>query len=356
MENRIKRIVNNAINKFELDLSGLIIFTEAATGNYLYTPIIAALGGAEKVYAITKDSKYGKKETVKEKTLETAKLFGIEDKINVVYDKNLEYIKECDIITNSGFVRPIDKKMIDSMKTTAVIPLMFETWEFRENDLDLEYCREKEIPVLGTNENHDKLKLFYSNGFLVSKLLFECGFEVYKNKFLIIGSGKIGQSIQDFFDNNMIEYSRITCSPDEHAPQSNVFYYKDFDFGKVEKDIDAVILFEHLHNVPILSSKGMINKNNIDNFADIPFIHICGRVDSDFIEDSGINIYPEDFADFGYMTRSGDYLGPAITIELITAGLKVGEIMSKLRKEGKSYREVIEVAIKNPLVTSFSEV
>jgi len=209
MKSRIKKIINNSLNKFDLDFSGLTIFTEAATGNYIFTPIIAALAGAEKVYAITKDSKHGKKETVKEKTLEVAKAFDVEDKIKIVYEKKPEYVQKCDIITNSGFVRPIDKKMIDSMKSTAVIPLMFETWEFREEDLDLEYCRRTEIPLLGTNEDHDKLKLFYSAGFLVSKLLFECGLEVYKNKFLIISSGKAGQSIQDFFENNMIDYVRM---------------------------------------------------------------------------------------------------------------------------------------------------
>jgi len=343
----------NSINKFALDLRGLTVFTESATGNYLYTPIIVALAGAEKVYAITKDSKYGSKEVVKERTLDAAKLFGVANIINVIYDKKPEYIKECDIITNSGFARPIDKKMIDSMKSTAVIPLMFETWEYRDEDLDLEYCRKKKVLVLGTNEDHDKLKLFYSAGFLITKLLFECGMEVYKNKYIVICSGKIGQSIQDFFDNNMIEHIRITCSPDEHAPQSKVYFYKYFDFNTM-RDIDAVILYELLHDIAILSSEGVINRNNIDDFRDKLFIHVCGRVDLDFIKNNSINLYPPDFADFGYMTRSGDYLGPVITIDLITGGLKVGEIMSRLRKSGKSYQDSIDIATKNPLVMDFS--
>lgn len=55
-------------NKFtKLDLNGLIVFTEAACGEFIYTPIIAAMAGAKKVYAITKDSKYASKDEVKKK-------------------------------------------------------------------------------------------------------------------------------------------------------------------------------------------------------------------------------------------------------------------------------------------------
>lgn len=354
MENntRVKKNVNNTINKFELDLTGITVFTEAATGNYVFTPIIAALAGAEKVYAITRDSKYGKKEEAKERTLKTAKSLGVEDKIHVMFDKKLEYIGECDIITNSGFVRPIDKEMIDSMKATAVISLMFEPWEFREEDLDLDYCRKRGIVVLGTNENHDKLKLFYSIGFFITKLLFECGFEVYKNKFLIIGSGKIGRYIQDFFNNNFIENKRITF--DERESSKDVLFYKGFN-GDIKwlNDVDGVILCERIYKKPLLSNSGLINEQNIDLFSDKMFIHMCGEVDLEFISENKINIYPKDIAKSGHLTRSADYLGSLFTIELNTAGLKVGEIMARLRKEGKAYKETIEIAKNNTIVMAF---
>jgi acetyltransferase-like isoleucine patch superfamily enzyme len=55
------------------------------------------------------------------------------------------------------------------------------------------------------------------------------------------------------------------------------------------------------------------------------------------------------------MSLTGDYLGPLIPIELNTAGLKVGEIMANLRKEGNTYDEVMKKASENPLVSSFSE-
>jgi hypothetical protein len=43
----------------ELDLSGLTILTEAATGAYCVTPVVAALANADQAYALTRPSGYG---------------------------------------------------------------------------------------------------------------------------------------------------------------------------------------------------------------------------------------------------------------------------------------------------------
>ena len=50
-EGRIERILRKCIRDFGLDLGGLVVFTEAATGPYLYAPILTALAGAAKVYS-----------------------------------------------------------------------------------------------------------------------------------------------------------------------------------------------------------------------------------------------------------------------------------------------------------------
>ena len=50
---RMLDFIKNSIEKFELNIKDKIVLTEAATGNFVVTPIIAALAGAN-VYAITK--------------------------------------------------------------------------------------------------------------------------------------------------------------------------------------------------------------------------------------------------------------------------------------------------------------
>lgn len=105
----------------------------------------------------------------------------------------------------------------------------------------------------------------------------------------------------------------------------------------------------------LLGKDGVINVKNIDKFADPLFIHICGKVDTDFIKEKAIKIYPENIAPLEYMSITGHYLGPSIPLQLTTAGFKVGEIMARLRKEGKTYDEVIKIASKNPLISNFSD-
>ena len=108
---RIEKLIADAINTYDLNLSGLTVFTEAASGNYVVTPLIAALAGADQVFAITQDSRYGKAADVQNFTLELAQRWGVGDRIEVVSDKLPSILSQVDIVTNLGFVRPIDKKV-----------------------------------------------------------------------------------------------------------------------------------------------------------------------------------------------------------------------------------------------------
>ena len=58
-EHRAIRIILDCIDRLELSLTGLTVLTEVGTNYYLYTPIIAALAGAKRVYAWTADTPYG---------------------------------------------------------------------------------------------------------------------------------------------------------------------------------------------------------------------------------------------------------------------------------------------------------
>jgi hypothetical protein len=58
MEKLLKQV--KALN---LDLKGKVVLTEAASGAYVVTPIVAAIAGA-KVYAYCKDTAYGTVEEI----------------------------------------------------------------------------------------------------------------------------------------------------------------------------------------------------------------------------------------------------------------------------------------------------
>ena len=61
---RLVRLMQQAIERCQLQLDNLTVLTEAATGAYAVTPVIAAIAGAKKVFAIARSSRYGTLEQV----------------------------------------------------------------------------------------------------------------------------------------------------------------------------------------------------------------------------------------------------------------------------------------------------
>ena len=126
---RLARLARRAVDDRGLQLTDAVVLTEAATGAYAVTPVIAALAGATRVDAVTRTTRHG---TVAEVTAETralAELAGVADRIHIHTAKTPELVGSADIVTNSGHLRPIDATTVAWMRSTAVVPLMFEAWE-----------------------------------------------------------------------------------------------------------------------------------------------------------------------------------------------------------------------------------
>ena len=66
---------------------------------------------------------------------------GVADRIEILTKRCHACLGESGIVTNSSLVLPIDRELIAVLKPTAVISLMWETWEFRSFDFDLNYCK-----------------------------------------------------------------------------------------------------------------------------------------------------------------------------------------------------------------------
>jgi len=349
---RIKKILDQCIRDFDIDLQGLTVFTEAATGYYLYTPIMAALANADKVYAITSDSKYGSKEEVLHHTSQVACEFEIVDKINVIFDKSQEYVADSDIITNSGFVRPIDRQMISWMKPTAVIPLMWETWEFRENDLDLQACKEREILVMGTDESLPPQAMYGYSGYIAMKLLFELGLEGYKTKILLLGGQpSLGKSIYDHF--KCLDMT-VTWFADNHQKESFPYEQLREYFSTSGAEYDALIVAEHANNTCLLGRDGLLTYEQITEINPALCIGIItGNVDIEGLKESGLHFFPEVLQSFGYMSYQAYHLGPLPVLELYAAGLKVGEAMARARLHGMSIEYAKKYALSNSPAMDF---
>src|SRR5262245_24685436 len=123
---RLVGLMHSAIERCRLDLSGAVALTEAASGAYAVTPVLAAMAGADRVFAISRTTKYGAFEEISANTQQLAKLAGVASRLEIIAQKTREVVSQSDVITNSGHVRPINAEMISWMKPGVVIPLMYE--------------------------------------------------------------------------------------------------------------------------------------------------------------------------------------------------------------------------------------
>jgi len=346
--NRIKRLVQYSIRKFELDLSGLNVLTEAATGYYSLTPIIAAVAGAKKVFALTKDSKYGTTSEVVEMTENLVHHFELDGSIEILFDRHDSKVSSADIVTNLGFVRPIKKELLLQLKETVVIPLMWETWEYRPGDLDIEMCRQMGIPALGTNERHPDLRTMEFVGHIALKLLYSMDIEVLLSKIVILGSGEFASEVLKKLKSVGADVCII--SPDKNGKLDSELLFDSI------KDVDAMVIAEHHHRNTLIGIEGEISPKVIyQHNPALCIAHISGGVNQKSVEDAGLRIIPNKIAPPGYMSIGTDYVGPKPLIDLHTAGLKVGQLMSEARtKESLSgFEAEMSVIFKNKIAQGF---
>jgi len=317
------RLIKEAILKLNLDLEGLTVFTEAASGHYKWTPIIAALAGSRKVYAIAKDSKYGKRAGIKKEIDRIALRLNCANKLKIVYDK--KDIPKADIITNLGHVRPINKTTVAKLKPTAVIPLMRETWEFRSTDLNLTECRRRNILVIGTNENNKKIKILDYLGPLSLKLLLSQGIELINSYILILGDDIFSDKIKKY----LIPFSK------------KIIHVRNLNENMHFRELDAIIISERTRKECLIGLPAEITFKHISKCnPHITIIHICGNINTRELLDSHLNHYPESISPVGFMSANLDFVGPKPVIDLHTAGLKVGEIAARMRLKNISINKI----------------
>ncbi len=308
----LKTKILQAIDKFNLNLNGKVVLTEAATGNYVVTPVIAAKAGA-KVYAFTKNSKYGTVEDVKSQTLNLAKELHVAQNINIVTSLENVPLEDVDILTNTGFLRPINKKLIKVLNSKCVIPLMWEPWEFRPEEIDIDACVERGIKVYGTNESDPRLKTMDYIGWIVLYWLLDLKITPMSGKVLVLGT-------------------HYFTTPISKVLEANSFYYKEVtNYNEIPslEEFNVIVVAEYTSNNFIIGSKdaSYIDKKNIGKRA---VIHISGNVD---LSSETISI-PDNPKPFPYMSFTTDFVDSKAVVGLHAAGLKVGEGMIEAKDKG----------------------
>lgn len=149
----LARLIRSRVEATDLSLRNMTVLTEAATGAYASTSVAASLAGA-RVYALAASSIFGSVEDATRDVENVASIFGLAGSIVITSDRSEIPWQLADIVTNSGFLRPITRRDMSRMPREALIALMYEAWEARTLDLDFEAASELGIEVIGVDERH----------------------------------------------------------------------------------------------------------------------------------------------------------------------------------------------------------
>lgn len=320
------------VQALDLNLKEKVVLTEAATGAYVVTPILAALAGA-KVYAFSKTTRYGTVDEVFEKT---KKVFeNIENgslDITFIDSVTPEVIAQADIITNSGHLRPLNEEKLQYAKDSLVIPLMYEAWEWRDADMDIQYIRQRGFKVGATNERHPEVDVFNFLGDMAVKQILDAGLCLYKNKFILICNNDFGPHIAKVVSKMCDGLCVIDKEENKHKYQfENVEWAGVFpaaDIPQKFRDAEAVIFTAYpFDNTWIGNGHHPISSEKIKAGLSHPLLlRYAGDVDTKALDTTGISYFPENVP-AGHMGILPSAIGYDPIIRLQAGGLKVGEAL-----------------------------
>jgi len=307
---RLVRLMSAAVDRCGLDLSGRTVLTEAANGAYVVTPVLAAMAGAD-VYALAAETAYASADEIEQGTIGLAKMAEVAERIHLIYSKDASYVGAADIITNSGQVRPIDAKMVAGMKPSAVVSLMYESWEFRPSDVDLEACRDRGITVAGTNERHPDVDVFSFLGPMAMKQIQDAGVAVRGSRILVL------------CDNHFAPF----ILKDLKAGGADVTLASRMTAEALIPLCDVVLLALLPGEQPVLTATD--SRMLAAHAPGVVLVQYWGDADRAALAAAGVAVWPEEAPGPGHMGILPSALGPDPIVRLQAGGLKVGELLAR---------------------------
>jgi hypothetical protein len=297
------------LSKLNLDFKGLSVLMEAATGNYAMMPSVSNLAGAERIYLVARDSRYGSAQAAKEQTLSAARLVGADEaKFEFVLVSQMgEVADKVDLVLNGGNIRPISAGFLQRLKRGSCIGLMYEAWEFREADVDRATCNQLGIPIVGVDESHPDVEIFQAVGGLCLKMAFNAGYEVRHNRIVVWSSDNFGLEAEKAFT----------------ALGADVHITTDFDYLlSLAPSLDFVFICDYKEDRCFTDIDGFFNLSALHSKRPgLGVLHLFGRFDAQSHGNQGCFIYPSPLGAPRQMSLTLDALGPNISIGLHATGL-----------------------------------
>ena len=316
---RASRLIDEFRERLALDLGGMSVLTEAGSGPFLYSPMIAAAAGADRVSVIAPDSHYASHAETRARLGAGFEALGLPLSGLEIYARREEAGDGVDLFLNLGFVRPIDAAMIDKASPAAVISYMSEAWEFRPGDVDLVACAAAGIPVAAVNENFAGFGVFDSCGQLAVKLLFEAGVEVAGCRIVTLGGDRFGKVVASALAANAAD-SRLVAG----------LALADLDGA------DALVIASFSEDPDLLS--GVSPEAVAALNPSLKIVNLVRGFDRAALEAAGLACYPPGAGSCPRrMTRTLADLGDRPVIALHSLGIKVAELLYRRKNEGRDF-------------------
>jgi hypothetical protein len=307
---RLIRLLSSVIDRCRLELTGRTVLTEAATGAYVVTPILAAMAGAN-VYALTLETPYATADETYCASIELARAAAVADRIQFIRSKDQRCIGAADIVTNSGQIRPIDAGMVANMKQSAVIPLMYESWEYRRSDVDLDACRARGILVAGTNERHPDVDTYSYLGAMAIQQLHDARIAVRDSRIVLLCDNPFSSFI----------------AKDLKDAGAEVIEAHDLSAGILAPYCDAVLLARRPSvNYIFTEADAKLLSQEAPGAVLVQF---WGDADYAALTAAGVPVWPREPSPVGHMGVLPSNLGPGPVVRLQAGGLKVGQVLAR---------------------------
>lgn len=288
----------------------MAVLTEAATGPYSVTAVMAAAAGA-RVTAIAKDTRYGTVAEVTATTRQLAERLGVSESITVTDRPTPELFAAADVITNSGHVRPISGCFADAIRPDAVLSLMFEAWEIQAGrfDVDLDALRRRGVRIAGTNERHPAVDVFSFLGPMAVAQLADAGVSAYRGCVAVL----CDNPFSDFLRNGLV------------SAGANVFVHSDLDALLRGPRPDALVIAMRPTGGSILSAEdtGAVAAQ----WPDVVITQFWGDVDRCQLAAARLACWPVAAPGPGHMGVLPSRVGPEPIVRLQAGGLKVAQVL-----------------------------
>jgi hypothetical protein len=327
------RLMRRAIELHRLDLAGLCVLTEAAVGYRRVTPVIAALAGARDVYAVGRDSVHAARKDAERQTAYLAALAGVQDRVHLLPTRLQAPLATVDIVTDLPGVRPVDEAILRNISETAAVSLMRGIAHWRRGDVDVATCRRLSIAVAGVDE--DGIDLYRYLPMEAVWGLLQLGVEVVGATVLVAGDGlAYGKAARGLAQVG----ARVLVAAPDSAGRITLLGGEKVGDGLEDAAVrgrlaeaDALVLCPAEPDRRTIGATAWIDAGELAAAAPhVAVVSLAGEFDRRGLDGVGVRSWPE----------TGDSaardLLPQPLIDLHTAGLKVGEVLTRSRRRGSS--------------------